>query len=220
MYRRELDGQVLDFGHAGILLDNSFVMYDHQTNSLWVHANGRAEHGPMKGKQLTFMPSTVTTWAEWKKSYPHTLVLPGHRRGGFMGTYKGLGGNRRIGLAVVVRFKGKLYPFGVLERRPLVNDRFNGADLIVYYSRRSGTATAWRRTLDGAPLIFRTAARKDAQGNTLLQDDRTGSLWAWLTGEAVQGALKGRKLERAMYNPILNDRFRAFYPDAPIYEGG
>ena len=210
---------MLTFGHAGILLYNSFVMYDHQTNSLWVHANGRAEHGPLQGRQLTFMPSTVTTWANWKQSYPHTLVLPGYRRGGFMGTYKGLSGTRRIGLAVVVRFKGKLYPFGVLERHPVVNDHFNGRDLVIYYSRRTGTATAWLRTLDGAALVFHQSGRRDAQGNSLLQDDRTGSLWSWLIGEAVAGTLKGRKLERAMYNPILNDRFRAFYPGAPVYEG-
>jgi hypothetical protein len=211
---------VLEFGHAGILYRDSFVMYDHQTDSLWVHATGRAEHGVLKGKQLTFMPSTVTTWDNWKKSYPHTTVLAGHRRGGFMGTYKGLGGTRRIGLAVVVRFKGKLYPFGVLQRRPVVNDLFNGSDLVIYYSQRTGTAIAWRRTVDGTPLIFHRSSRKDAQGHTLLRDEETGSHWAWLTGEAVDGSLKGKKLERAMYNPILNDRFKAFYPDAPIYEGG
>lgn len=217
MYRRELNGRVLDFGHAGILYRDSFVMYDKQTQSLWVHATGRAEYGPMKGKQLTFMPSTVTTWANWKESYPHTLVLPGHRRGGFMGTYKGLRGNRKIGLAVVVRFKGKLYPFAVLERHPLVNDRFNGVNLVIYYSQRSGTATAWNRGLRGEVLTFERSGEKDAHGNRLMRDRETGSLWSWLTGEAVAGSLKGRKLGQAMYNPILNDRFRAFYPDAPVY---
>lgn len=217
---------MLEFGHAGILYRNSFVMYDHQTNSLWVHANGKAEYGPLKGKQLTFMPSTVTTWENWKRSYPQTTVLAGHRRGGFMGTYRvlggggGLGGGGRIGLAVVVRFKGKLYPFAVLQRSPVVNDLFNGSDLLIYYSKRTGTAIAWRRSVDGVPLIFHRSSRRDAQGETLLRDEKTGSHWAWLTGEAVDGSLKGKKLERAMYNPILNDRFKAFYPGAPVYEGG
>ena len=56
MYRRELNGEVLTFGHAGILYQNSFVMYDKKTDSLWVHATGRAETGPMKGNTLTFFP--------------------------------------------------------------------------------------------------------------------------------------------------------------------
>ena len=107
----------------------------------------------------------------------------------------------------------------MLKRHQVVNDHFNGSDLVIYYSRSTGTATAWQRTLDGAALVFRQSGRRDAQGNFLLQDDRTGSLWSWLIGEAVAGTLKGRKLERAMYNPILNDRFRAFYPGAPVYQG-
>ena len=61
------------------------------------------------------------------------------------------------------------------------------------------------------------ARRKDRFGNALLRDKQTGNLWSWLTGEAVQGKFKGRKLGRAMYNPILNERFRAFYPGAPVY---
>ncbi len=219
MYRRELNGQVLTFGHAGILYENSFVMYDRETESLWVHATGRAEHGAMKGKQLTFMPSTVTTWEAWKHSYPRTLVLPGHRRGGFMGTYRGIRGYFKIGLAVVVRFKGKLYPFPVLSREPVVNDRFNGEDLLVFYSTDVRTATAWKRRVAGRTLTFERSGREDKFGSELLRDRETGSLWSWLTGEAVQGKLKGKRLGQAMYNPILNDRFRAFYPDAPVYGG-
>src|SRR5439155_1161397 len=80
----------LSFGHEGILYENSFVMYDRKTESLWVHVTGRAVWGPLKGKQLEFVPSTVTTWSQWKAAHPRTLVLPGFRRGGFMGTYHGL----------------------------------------------------------------------------------------------------------------------------------
>ena len=58
MYERELNGRVLKFGHAGMLYQNSFLMYDHQTNSIWIHATGEAFHGPLKGMKLRFMPST------------------------------------------------------------------------------------------------------------------------------------------------------------------
>ena len=211
---------MLKFGHAGILYQSSFVMYDHGTQSLWVHVTGRAEHGPLKGKQLTFMPSTVTTWENWKRTYPHSLVLPGYRRGGFMGTYKGTRGSSRIGLAVVVRFKAKLYPFGALQSHPVVNDRFNGEALLVIYSRSAGTATAWKRSVDGRALTFEPTQRRDARGNPLLRDKETGSHWAWLTGRAVEGSLKGRELGQLPYNPILNGRFAAFYPEGPVYGRG
>ena len=90
---------MLSFGHAGILYERSFVMYDRETGSLWVHVTGKAAHGPLQGKRLTFLPSTVTSWKEWKAAYPNTLVLPGYRRGGFMGTYDGISSGRHLGLA-------------------------------------------------------------------------------------------------------------------------
>ncbi len=217
MYRRKLEDRVLSFGHAGILYENSFIMYDRETESLWVHVTGEAAHGPLQGKKLEFMPSTVTTWANWKKNYPFTQVLPGYRRGGFMGTYVGPFQSDILGLAVLVKLKAKLYPYGVLERQNLVNDEFNGAKVVVYYSPDDATGTAWRRELDGRVLTFEQSERKDAQDNVLLRDKETGSLWSWLRGEAVEGELKGRKLRQLLYNPILNDRFVAFYPGAPIF---
>ena len=110
MYDRRLNDRVLSFGHAGILYKNSFVMYDRQTESLWVHVTGKAEVGAMKGQQLTFMPSTVTTWKAWKAAHPNSLVLPGYRRGGFMGTYGGVRSIRGFGLVVFDGFQAKLYP--------------------------------------------------------------------------------------------------------------
>ncbi len=217
MYERKLDGRVLSFGHAGILIRNSFVMYDRQTDSLWIHVTGEAYQGPLKGKKLTFLPSTVTTWRKWKEDHPTSLVLPGRRRGGFMGTFNGLSRTRNFGLSVVVRFKSKLYPYSELRETPVVNDRLNGAEVVVYYSRDHGTATAWRRKLDGRSLTFALSAKTDSRGNELMKDNQTGSLWNWLTGVAVAGPLKGRELAQLAYNPILSDRFRAFYPDRPIY---
>lgn len=218
MYRRKLDDRVLSFGHAGILYEQSFIMYDRETDSLWVHVTGEAAHGPLKGKRLEFMPSTVTTWANWKKNYPQTTVLPGYRRGGFMGTYVGPFQDDILGLAVVVKLKAKLYPYPALKKQMLVNDEFNGAKVVVYYSPEDATGTAWRRELDGRVLTFEQSDRKDADGNALLRDKETGSLWSWLRGEAVEGELKGRKLRQLLYNPILNDRFAAFYPGAPVFE--
>ncbi len=218
MYRRKLNDRVLSFGHAGILYENSFIMYDRETESLWVHVTGEAAHGALKGQRLDFMPSTVTSWANWKKSYPFTQVLPGYRRGGFMGTYVGPFESDILGLAVLVNLKAKLYPYETLARQNLVNDEFNGARVVVYYSPDDATATAWRRELDGRALTFEPSDRKDGQGSVLLRDLETGSLWSWLRGEAVEGELKGRKLRQLLYNPILNDRFVAFYPGAPIFD--
>lgn len=217
MYERTVNGRVLEFGHSGILYESSFVLYDRETESLWVQATGRANYGPLKGQRLRLLNSTVTTWERWKKAYPATLVLPGPRSGRWMGTYYGMSGSERIGLSVVVNFKAKLYPFGLLKKQNIVNDRFNGSPLVVYYSTDDNTAVAWNRTAGKRTLTFGAAGRKDESGNSLLRDEETRSLWSWMSGEAVAGPLKGQRLAPVNYHPILNERFKAFYPEAPIY---
>ncbi len=217
VYERRLNGTTLEFGHAGILYRDSFVMYDRETDSLWVHVTGRAEVGPREGWQLTFMPSTVTTWAEWKRLHPHTEVLVSRRRGGFMGTYTGVDDPGGIGLAVIVWGQAKLYPFDLLAEASVVNDTVHGASVVVAYSESTGTARAWGREVDGRTLTFERG--QDLPGGTfLLQDQETGSAWSWLTGEAVSGELAGTRLEHASHHPILSRRFAGFYPDGPVME--
>lgn len=69
---------------------------------------------------------------------------------------------------------------------------------------------AWRREVDGRELTFE-------QRGGVLRDRETGSHWSWLRGEAVSGRLKSRRLEPVSYNPILVERFRAFYADGAIH---
>lgn len=191
-------------------------MYDRQTGSRWVQVTGKAEKGPLKGQQLKFILSTLTTWARWKQSYPNTLVLPGYRRGAFM-AYKDIDYYKDVGLSVVVKFQAKLYPFLRLKRSTIVNDQFNGEDLFIIYSHESKIATAWSRKLNGKTLTFKKMTEKDDEGNILIRDEQTGSSWSWLTGEAVEGELKGQRLKQLSYHPILIERFHAFYPNGPVF---
>ena len=126
MYSREVDGKVLDFGHEGVLFRRSFIMYDKQTGSLWVHTLGEAVKGELKGKQLEFLPSTVTSFGRWKKLYPKTTVLTGRKAQGFMGAFN-LGRNfARYGLSVGQGRTAKLYPYSLLAEKRVVNDEFGG----------------------------------------------------------------------------------------------
>lgn len=72
--------------------------------------------------------------------------------------------------------------------------------------------------MSGRELSFEDSGRKGPGGARLLRDRETASLWSWLNGEAVEGRLRGARLEAVAHNPILNERFRAFYPDGPIFK--
>jgi hypothetical protein len=110
-----------------------------------------------------------------------------------------------------------LYPFPTLAERGLVHDRFEDTPLLVYYSRADGTAVAWQRRAGDRELTFEEMSRPGDGGTVLLRDRQTGSLWSWLRGQAVLGPLAGTQLQAVAYNPILVDRFHAFYPDGPTY---
>ncbi len=76
MYDREIDGTLLDFEASGALYHNALVMQDDQTASFWAVISSQAIGGPKQGTKLVELPiSQKTTWKQWLKSYPETLLL-------------------------------------------------------------------------------------------------------------------------------------------------
>ncbi len=206
MYSRKLDDRTLTFGHEGVLYKNSFIMYDKQTNSKWVHVTATAIKGPMKGKTLDEIPSTLTTWKEWKELHPKTKVLSGRRRGGFMGTYRG----RRLrgfGYCVRIGRDATLYPFQTLSEKKVINHRIAKTKLVIIFSADSGAALAWER----GDLTF------EAEEKDTMKDTQTGSTWSILKGECIKGEKKGEKLKQRPGVAILITRFKPFWPKGEIY---
>jgi len=74
-FRRELDGEVVEFGVSGVLHDSDLVMYDRTTESLWQQITGEAIMGPALGKTLDEVPVTITTWKRWREAHSDTQVL-------------------------------------------------------------------------------------------------------------------------------------------------
>ncbi len=194
MYSRRLEGRTLTLGHEGILYKNSFVMYDKETGSLWVHTTGKAVRGPLQGKQLQFLPSTITTWKQWKSQHPETLVLPGRRAEGMMGRFDLKGDPRRYGLSVGEGTNVKLYPFELLPRDGVVNDDIRGLAVLVVVDGSTGMGVAFER----GDLEFK------AHNGEMI--DQTGRSW-----DRLQGTSAERQLKRLPTTPWLIDRWYAFF---------
>lgn len=76
MYDRKINDKILDFEASGALYHSALVMQDNQTDSFWAMMTSTAIGGPQQGSKLVELPiSTKTTWGEWKKRHPHTLLL-------------------------------------------------------------------------------------------------------------------------------------------------
>lgn len=76
-FRRQVDGQVTEFGVSGLLHNSDLVLYDRASESLWQQITGEAIAGPRRGRSLEAVPLTMTTWQEWRAAHPDTLVLQG-----------------------------------------------------------------------------------------------------------------------------------------------
>lgn len=75
VFERKINGEVLTFGVSGLLYNSNLVFYDRNTNSLWPQLKLGAVTGRFSSKGLSVIPSRVTTWGQWKKEHPQTLVL-------------------------------------------------------------------------------------------------------------------------------------------------
>ena len=85
LYESEFEGVKHDIGTSGFLYRSNKLMYDAATQSLWNTIRGEPVLGPLvdQGIALKHQSVVTTTWSEWKKRNPTTLVLSldtGHRR--------------------------------------------------------------------------------------------------------------------------------------------
>lgn len=136
-YRAEVDGRPLTFGVSGLLYNSDVLLYDRETESLWSQILAQAVAGPLKGKRLEMIPLTHTSWSDWRRRHPDTLVLStdtGHPRDYTRDPYAGYETSSAIwfkvahqdgryhpkelviGVEVDGRFKA--YPFAELVRGP------------------------------------------------------------------------------------------------------
>jgi len=75
VFDRTVDGEVLSFGVTGRLYRNNLVMYDRTTDGLWPQLWSGAVTGRFSGRKLEIIPSRLTSWAIWKRTYAASLVL-------------------------------------------------------------------------------------------------------------------------------------------------
>ena len=68
----------------------------------------------------------------------------------------------------------------------------------------------WERTIDGRVVSFRLAGINNQ--NFIMQDRETGSWWQQVSGEAIQGPLRGRKLTRVFHDQLT---FAAWIRERP-----
>jgi Protein of unknown function (DUF3179) len=237
VYARQIAGQAFTFGVSGKFWFNGLMMYDQQTDSLWSQVTGQAIAGPMQGRALQVLPATQTNWGIWKRLHPKTLVLDPRKslyvRDYNMDPYEGYYVSADTGVmalrredprlpskafVVGLRLNGavKAYPFVALNKQPVVNDTVANMPVVVAFHERTATGLVFNRRVGSRVLTFVPAT--SGVGELLrMRDEQTGSLWSGVIGEAMEGALKGKRLKQVPATYAFWFAWKDYYPNTTIY---
>ena len=173
-FTADINGQRRSFGVSGLLYNSDVLLYDRGTESLWSQLLMEAVSGPMRGTRLTFIPTTHTTWADWRKRHPDTLVLStetGYSRNYQRDPYMGYersdqtffpvpGASKRfhakefvIGIAVDGAVKA--YPFSELARAQTpFQDTLGGQPVTIEYDDEHRTGRVLDTTGQELPSVM------------------------------------------------------------------
>jgi hypothetical protein len=233
VFRAEARGKALILDNAGVVAGNE-VFKDRESGSRWQQSSLEAISGPMRGEHLKLYPFLLTSWQEWRRLHPDTLVLkplPGYAdriaeknamiRQGLSGggaapsdvTYHDdrLKPKTMI-LGVDVGGASKAFPLEALRRERVVNDTLGGKPILIVHQPASDTTTAFVARAGGRTLTFAAAN----EGATELTDRETKSRWTPY-GECVSGTLKGSALEAIILEPEYWFAWSEFHRDTGIY---
>src|SRR5215468_3276459 len=220
--------------NAGVVGGNE-VFKDVETGSRWQQSSLEAIDGPMKGEHLKLYPFLLTSWEEWRRLHPDTLVLkplPGYadripaknaqlragysleksapadvvRRDARLRAY-----TKIIGLTV--GGASRAFPLDALDQVRVVNGELGGQPILVVHQPKSDTTTAFVARAKGMRLTFEEAN----SGATELVDRETRSRWD-AYGHSTSGQLKGAELEILIMEPEYWFAWSEFHPATTIFE--
>jgi hypothetical protein len=197
VFRRDTKGQILHFDSTGLegLIGGNEAFKDRETGSQWQQATGTAISGPLKGVQLELYPLVRTTWGEWRRQHPRTLVLkPLLGYAERMPVLNKLIQETRFGTGPVregafdhdnrlrpretvagleIGREAMAYPFSALRKVRVVNESVRGTPVLIVHQSSSDTTTAFEARVKGRTLQFRPANDEASK----LMDLETGSTW-------------------------------------------
>jgi hypothetical protein len=79
VYSREIDGQVLTMSASSWVYDDTFVLYDYETGSMWYHFAWKPGltciAGPLADKFLPELTAKRIRWDQWVIEQPTTKFM-------------------------------------------------------------------------------------------------------------------------------------------------
>lgn len=198
------------------------MLYDDASHSLWSQLMGEAVEGEKQGQRLEKIPSTMTTWAGWRELHPDTTVyVKSSVPYGAQFTGEAMAGLTEgepgpvQGLDLVIGVEGPIEARAYLARRlgasgRLVHDDLETTPILVVLTEDRSTGRVFDRRVGERTLSFEIEADQ-------LRDSETGTSWDALSGQALEGALKGQQLRELVSTYSLWFAWQKYRPDTSVH---
>ena len=243
VFKATIDGGVKTFGVSGLLMQNNLIMFDRQTDSNWPQLRLQADQGTLINTKLDLIDHTEIEWGAWKDLHPGTLIMNRNSGGRDPTVYNTIFYNgyrvpnnpplfpmnyNDTRLLPKIRVLGvfagggtKAYPmFSFDDGRAIINDQISGEPIAVFGDPDSRMIRAFVSRVNGQTLTLKLKSSPDliSLPNVQFVDDETGSVWD-IEGNAVEGSLKGEKMDRATSFIAYWFAWSAFNRDTALWEG-
>ncbi len=109
----------------------------------------------------------------------------------------------------------RAYPLRILTWHEIVNDVVAGKPVAVTYCPLCNAAIVFERIIDGQTLAFGTTG-KLRHSDLVMYDRQTETWWQQFTGEAIVGALAGKRLKMLPARLESFARFKARFPAGKV----
>lgn len=215
-WNNNINGQKTTFGVSGLLYNSNLMPYDRATNSTWSQMNHKCVSGSLIGTEVETSHLVEMSFNSLREMYPDATVL--NTNTGFnknyerypYGDYKTnnaslifpvsntddrVPSKERV-LGIVINNRVMTYRFKsfVMESINIVQDRFQGKDLVVIGSRKKNFLTAYQNVLpDGTALTFEAIQNQ----LPIVMKDNEGNEWD-IFGKAVSGPRTGQALPEVL----------------------
>lgn len=110
--------------------------------------------------------------------------------------------------------EARMYPTSTLRTHHIVNDRLANEPFVLTFCEKCFSGVGFLPVVEGHTLRFAVFAIY--QGSFLMRDDRTGTLWAQMTGEGLVGPYAGRRLQPEPVQMTTYSRWLELHPDSLV----
>jgi hypothetical protein len=211
-------------------IKNNIIYRDAESGNFIQQLDGKVIHGPDEGEQLDFLPTMITTWAEWKQLHPDTkmyyapaktlrdkmvglmlsMMIPIHKLAARVKPWHRIQGKLDTRLPAMsfvygVELNGDTcaYPTTFLRDHPVFNDTVGGEPIVVFYDAKRDIGAVFSRNLDGSLLDFAQPSGANSSADVIATDKQSGSQWK-ISGAAIDGPHAGQSLQAIPhYNKIF-----------------